>query len=112
MAIKKLTFSKEGLVDEREVDKKTSVPKAPPKVAPRSRSAAGTPAAKPARTVKAMRPKDSDAGVTTADGRSVRKIDDLVTKVKCPKCGSERVVKESTERPPCGLCGTTMRLVQ
>ena len=108
LAIKKMTFNKEGLVEEKEVDKKTPIPKAPPKVPARRRVSS---TAKAVKTVKVVRPRD-DGGVVTADGRSVNKIDDLVTKVKCPKCGSERVVKDASLRPACGLCGTGMRLVQ
>ena len=111
MAIKKISFNKEGLVSEETIEKK--VRKTPPpepkktrKTAKTSRkgSAKGTDAPK-VKPVKITSVADKKKDVP--EGKSL--IEQNVIKFKCPRCSSERISDNLKAKLKCGLCGAEMR---
>ncbi len=109
LAIKKLRFTSDGLVEEKEVDKKTPVPVRQTSSTLRTTPKRSTQTkAKPAKIVE----KIAISGKNPESSRKiVRKVEDLVDKVRCPKCGSERVVTDTSVKLSCGLCGAPMKPV-
>ena len=112
MAIKKISFNKEGLVSEEIIEKKASKPPQPEKKKAkvsktkktRKGSAKGTdvPKAKPVKITAAAEKKAS-----AQPGQSL--IEKDVIKFKCPRCSSERVAGSKDANLKCGLCGAAMK---
>lgn len=114
MAIKKISFNKEGLVSEEELDRPLSKPAVPEKKPKKSRTAAAgkkssgksdSPKAKPVKIT--ARAEKSD---TVQPGKSLLEQD--VIKFVCPRCSSERVAQDKDAKLDCGLCGASMKLAK
>ena len=114
MAIKKISFNKEGLVSEETIERR--VRKTPPpekkKAAtrpskPRKGSAKGTdtPKVKPVKITAVAEKKDA-----VQPGKTLLEQD--VIKFKCPRCSSERIAGSSDAELKCGLCGAQMEHVK
>lgn len=111
MAIKKISFNKEGLVSEETIERKER--KTPPpenkngtgskSVKPRKGSAKGTdvPKTKPVKITAVADKKD-----VVEPGKTLLEQD--VIKFKCTRCSSERIAESKDAELKCGLCGAPM----
>lgn len=114
MAVKKLTFNKEGFVSEETVDKPQKPPEKPPEKRSKGKTSSrgkqtsqrdGTPRAKAVKIkAKGEKPEAGKAGKTV--------LEQDVIKYRCPRCKSERVADSKEASLTCGLCGARMKLIR
>ena len=121
MAIKKISFNKEGLVSEEVIDRKISKP--PTKKdsskskAKKSGSTGGKKSSSKTSSGKSSdSPKNKPVKVTVTgdkkDGVKLHKslLEQDVIKFVCSRCSSERVSGDRDAKLKCGLCGAKMEL--
>ena len=110
MAVKKLSFNKEGFVSEEVVDNpKRRPPPPPPEKPKRKRTSSTAKSSQPkAKAVKIT--AKAEKGSLAKPGKTV--LEQNVIKFCCPRCSSERVADSKEAQLTCGLCGASMKLVR